>query len=356
VGLFERAKYAGKRAVETVSAVGKADPQVISLVHERLTEQDRWNDVFSTKLIELLDKNDQIRSEIRARLEQLSSGYRAQQELLRAAEEHRRLSAEYQETTSALAAAQEGFSNAQKILVEASELRERSAAYELAERQLVEANCALQKTSAALDEAKAKFQEARQAAAEVVSGASSFAARAERAANNAESKSVLAQQRLDAAHSDLGRATLIATAAAAKYDEATHATESATAASTDASSKLRDAQNLLDEATRKFVESAKAQTSSAGCLRRGEVLANVSEQKLNDAIQEKHGAEASLLKAGHRLHIAALYSLASFLAAASICIWGAFHGIAVSRFGAFASAAMVVVSGFLGIILWTGSK
>ncbi|HTF66509.1 MAG TPA: hypothetical protein VK638_27875 [Edaphobacter sp.] len=31
----------------------------------RLAEQDTWNDVFSTKLIELLDKSDQLKREIR---------------------------------------------------------------------------------------------------------------------------------------------------------------------------------------------------------------------------------------------------------------------------------------------------
>jgi chromosome segregation ATPase len=45
-----------------------SDPELVEKTLARLNEQDTWNDVFSTKLIELLDKVDQIKSEIRQRL------------------------------------------------------------------------------------------------------------------------------------------------------------------------------------------------------------------------------------------------------------------------------------------------
>ncbi len=45
-----------------------SDPELVEKTLARLNEQDTWNDVFSTKLIELLDKIDQIKSEIRQRL------------------------------------------------------------------------------------------------------------------------------------------------------------------------------------------------------------------------------------------------------------------------------------------------
>ena len=45
-----------------------SDPELVEKTLARLNEQDTWNDVFSTKLIELLDKIDQIKSEIRKRL------------------------------------------------------------------------------------------------------------------------------------------------------------------------------------------------------------------------------------------------------------------------------------------------
>lgn len=44
------------------------DPELVEKTLARLGEQDMWNDVFSTKLIELLDKIDEVKSEIRERL------------------------------------------------------------------------------------------------------------------------------------------------------------------------------------------------------------------------------------------------------------------------------------------------
>lgn len=44
------------------------DPELVEKTLARLNEQDTWNDVFSTKLIELLDKVDQIKREARERL------------------------------------------------------------------------------------------------------------------------------------------------------------------------------------------------------------------------------------------------------------------------------------------------
>jgi vacuolar-type H+-ATPase subunit I/STV1 len=45
-----------------------SDPDLVEKILTRLAEQDTWNDVFSTKLIELLDKSDQVKREIRERM------------------------------------------------------------------------------------------------------------------------------------------------------------------------------------------------------------------------------------------------------------------------------------------------
>jgi hypothetical protein len=44
------------------------DPELVQKTLSRLDEQDRWNDVFSTKLIELLDKHDAMRLNYRQML------------------------------------------------------------------------------------------------------------------------------------------------------------------------------------------------------------------------------------------------------------------------------------------------
>ncbi len=65
------------------------DPELVEKTLKRLNEQDKWNDVFSTKLIELLDKIDDVKAEIRdslrkadARLQKAESVTQAETTLL----------------------------------------------------------------------------------------------------------------------------------------------------------------------------------------------------------------------------------------------------------------------------------
>src|ERR1035437_2436840 len=44
------------------------DPELVKQTLARIDQQDTWNDVFSTKLIELLDNIDLLKSEIRERM------------------------------------------------------------------------------------------------------------------------------------------------------------------------------------------------------------------------------------------------------------------------------------------------
>lgn len=49
------------------------DPELVQKTLERLHQQDRWNDLFSTKLIEILDKNDALGSELRQKLGEVTA-------------------------------------------------------------------------------------------------------------------------------------------------------------------------------------------------------------------------------------------------------------------------------------------
>lgn len=55
---------------KAVNAVSAKDTEQHRLTLERLDKQDVWNDVFSTKLIEVLDKIDGIRTSVRTSLDQ----------------------------------------------------------------------------------------------------------------------------------------------------------------------------------------------------------------------------------------------------------------------------------------------
>jgi hypothetical protein len=65
------------------------DPELVEKTLGKLNEQDKWNDIFSTKLIELLDKIDEVKAEIReslrkadARLQEAESATQAEATLM----------------------------------------------------------------------------------------------------------------------------------------------------------------------------------------------------------------------------------------------------------------------------------
>jgi chromosome segregation ATPase len=338
-----------KKGLASLGALGKVDKQVISLVHERLTEQDGWNDLFSTKLIELLDKTDAIRSEIRKRLDQISAASRAQQEVIRAAEEHRALNADYQKTSAALAAAQEKFARSEKILVDAADLKQRSAAYEVAERQVAEARQALQKSVSTLEEARSTFQQAQQSTTHILEKVESSATAVESARKDAESKLAIALQKFDAANTGLSHSANAATQAAARYDKATEAAQTATAEHSAAISKLADAQSALDGSSKKLAEATCVQEKAAEDGQR-------AEERLNQATVEKQEAGVSLLKAGSLARLAASYALVAVLAAVSICLWGVIRGVTALQYGSIAPAVMTVVAVAFGVYVWRKSR
>jgi len=61
------------------------DAEVVKKTLARIDEQDKWNDVFSTKLIELLDNIDGIKGEIRERARRVEQNLTTAQDRLMAA-------------------------------------------------------------------------------------------------------------------------------------------------------------------------------------------------------------------------------------------------------------------------------
>ena len=66
--------------------VSPNDPELVEKTLARLAEQDTWNDVFSTKLIELLDNIDLLKCESRERLRSVESAAQTASESLNRAE------------------------------------------------------------------------------------------------------------------------------------------------------------------------------------------------------------------------------------------------------------------------------
>jgi hypothetical protein len=80
--------------MDFLKVLSPKDPELVEKTLARLNEQDTWNDVFSTKLIELLDNMDSIKAEMRSMLRSLNESAaeakrqteKAGDELLRARE------------------------------------------------------------------------------------------------------------------------------------------------------------------------------------------------------------------------------------------------------------------------------
>ncbi|MGA8728540.1 MAG: hypothetical protein WB608_07295 [Terracidiphilus sp.] len=139
-----------------------SDPELVEKTLARINEQDTWNDVFSTKLIELLDKVDQIKSEIRQRLRD----------------------------------ADKRIQRAESVTQAESILREKAAQFGDASRRLETAQAAEERASAAalnamrsLEKATATFEECRKESAHARSMAEDANARL-RAARDVELKAV----------------------------------------------------------------------------------------------------------------------------------------------------------------------
>lgn len=118
-----------------------SDPELVEKTLARLNEQDTWNDVFSTKLIELLDKIDQIKSEIRQRLRDADKRIQRAESVTQAESTLREKAAQFGDASRRLEAAQ--------------------AAEERATMAALDAKRSLDKATTALDEARKEAVRAR---------------------------------------------------------------------------------------------------------------------------------------------------------------------------------------------------
>src|SRR6516162_10414453 len=133
-----------------------SDPELIQKTLSRLAEQDTWNDVFSTKLIELLDKIDRIKSEIRLQIRKADERFQraesltiAESTLLEQAAEASQLNARLVSTEEALATAKRDFQIAKDGYRDSAKLRtEADEVFSEAELRYIEAKATLTEATA----------------------------------------------------------------------------------------------------------------------------------------------------------------------------------------------------------------
>lgn len=108
---------------------GPEDAELVKKTLTRMDEQDKWNDVFSTKLIELLDNIDILKKEIRERMRRVESIKFAESVLLDEAARTEELNTKLSETEKALnvlriefLAANDQYQGAEALRKEAGEI------------------------------------------------------------------------------------------------------------------------------------------------------------------------------------------------------------------------------------------
>jgi hypothetical protein len=265
-----------KNVYDKYTALSKADPRVIELVESRIGKQDDWNDLFATKLIELLDKNDAIRDEIKKRLAQLEQANRAQQELIRSAEEHRRLNVAYEETIAALTVARKKFEQAEALNVAADELRKASKDYKNADAALVRARADYEAGTSRLITIQSSCEQSVVQSHAALNELKIIAEQASLTAVDVAQKADLAGQSWKESNSSLKEALAFERQAIDGFKKATSLTNTATA-------KQTAAAIALDKA------STQAQSAAGNH--------EAAQEKLSSAQRDAKSAEAALIRA-----------------------------------------------------------
>jgi chromosome segregation ATPase len=142
------------------------DPELVHKTLTRLDEQDRWNDVFSTKLIELLDKQDGMRSDLRHKLTSAAAElHTATEKLARAEELAANAKQGFCQAEARVAAATADLHVAKDKLVGAENLATNAKrTYAQAEGRIEAATALLNRTAEMLQAAENLLQKARQQA------------------------------------------------------------------------------------------------------------------------------------------------------------------------------------------------
>lgn len=217
-----------------LDAFRPSDPELVEKTLSRLTEQDQWNDVFSTKLIEILDKVDQLKAEIRQRLRR----------------------------------ADERIQKAESVTQAESFLLDEAAKAEELKNKLADAEQALRAVHAEFNTAKKKYDDAQALRSE----ARAIAADVEQGLRSAES---LLQQAI-AGHES---AIEIATSATESYKDSLEKLRDATSASTTAANRLDSAKDKFEGASQ-HLDAAELIQKKATAL----------------ALEARHAAEEGALK------------------------------------------------------------
>jgi hypothetical protein len=338
-----------KDVYSNFTALSKADPRVIEIVESRIGKQDDWNDLFATKLIELLDKNDAIRDEIRKRLAQLEGANRAQQELIRSADEHRRLNVVYEDTITALTVAKKKFEHAEALNVAADELRKASKDYKNADAALVRARADYESGTSRLIATQSSCEQSVVQSHAALSELKIIAEQASLAAVDVAQKADLAGRSWKESNSSLKEALAFERQAIDGFTKATSLTNAATAKQTAAAIAFDKASTQAQSAAGHHA----AAQETLGSAQRDEKSA---EAALIRATALQMSAAKEFEQARNQLRNIQCFSVVVLTAACSMAAWSV--SVVSQRFSLplWAPISVTVLALGLAILAWRRGK
>ena len=247
-----------------VGAFSPEDPVLVQRTLARIAEQDTWNDVFSTKLIELLDNIDGLKHDLRERMRRIESVTRAESALLDEATRTESLNTKLAETEQALNQVRQELEVAKSRHQGADQLRrEAEAIFVEAEKRYREAWSLAE--NAVLEYRKA--QEDRYSSASAYKGSAQELQRSSSEYHEANRLSVDARSSLDTASERLRRAECAQALAYQFTLEAQQSLDQSTFQQNDARSMQERATGYLDAAGQNFSRYRKRRISVEEALR-----------------------------------------------------------------------------------------
>ena len=293
------------------------DTEVVKKTLSRIDEQDKWNDVFSTKLIELLDNIDGLKKEIRERMRRVESIKFAESVLLDEAARTEVLNTKVLEAETALESLRIEFLTAKDHYQGAETLRKEA--------------------SETFDEASSRYREAKGLA----EGAAYEYRQAEEIGKSSAKAYMESERSLLLSSREYNEACRSMTEAAARLSSASQLRELAERSQEEANKKTLEAKGILDQ--------------SIGQLNRALTTEEKATADLEAARQDLVSSERKRLDAAKSYRSSVRWTIsASTLTWTALAwtVWSAFRFV-VPVWAPCAAAAILV---FAGILVLRGMK
>lgn len=310
---------------------GPEDTELVKKTLTRIDEQDKWNDVFSTKLIELLDNIDGLKKEIRERMRRVESVKVAESVLLDEATRTEALNTKLLETETALANLRIQFLTAKDHYQGAEALRKEA--------------------SETIADAASRYKEAKGLA----EGAAHEYRQAEEIGKSSANAYMESERHLLRSSRDYNEAGKSLTEAAARLNSASQLHERAEHMKDEAKRMALEAKGTLDQSTGQLNRARATEEKATADLQEARQDLVTSEEELKKAFDFASVAERKRLDAAKSYRCSVRWTISvstlTWIALAWM-VWSAFRPV-VPVWAPCAAAAILAI---MGILVLRGAK